>query len=224
MIDIKIFGFSGKIGVGKNYIAEKLFGKRLHEMGYNVHILSFGDQLKFELGARFNKIVDVSELDAVYSELFVNKSAETRKKLQFYGTEYGRNGADINIGHITLHHEPMIWVKGLYLQICSIIDRSYDTSKDIFIICDVRFKNEADFIKTLHGSVIRIESPTRNKAKLHSEAVKTLGVDIMDTEKCSNHESETNLDSYCFDHIINNEPENAGVASDVYDILKILMV
>ena len=54
---IKIIGFSGKLGTGKNYISEKIFGKKLYDMGYIVHILAFGEQVKYELGSRL-KVVD----------------------------------------------------------------------------------------------------------------------------------------------------------------------
>ena len=48
----KIIGFSGKMGSGKNYIGEKIIGKKLYDMGYKVHILAFADQLKYEVGIR----------------------------------------------------------------------------------------------------------------------------------------------------------------------------
>lgn len=210
---IKIFGFSGKIGVGKNYIAEQIFGKKLYRLGYKIHFLAIADQVKYELGSRFKKIKEtddfINEMDKTFNELFINKSAETRKKLQYYGTEYCRNGGNWIIkDDFIMYNEPIIWIKGLYLQIKNILSKSYDTSKDIFIITDVRFENEADFIKLLGGINIRINAPVRNYNKMLEEAKKnyTAETDINKfMDNIRNHSSETNLDNYKFDYIIDND-------------------
>jgi hypothetical protein len=218
---IKIFGFSGKIGVGKNYVGEQIFGKALHNLSYRIHILAVADQTKYELGSRFNLIKDnlIEEMNDTFEELFINKSAETRTKLQYYGTNYCRNGENWNIkDDFIMFNEPRIWIKGLYLQIKNILSKSYDTSKDIFIISDVRFINEADFIKSLGGRIIRIISHTRNKIKLLEEAKKNYTIDSdIDNfiQRIQNHESETNLDNYNFDYSINNEPDNKNVESEI---------
>lgn len=225
MNTIKIYGFSGKLGVGKNYVAEKIFGKKLYEKGYNVHILAFGDLVKYELGSRFKKIENnlIYEMTKVYEELFINKSAETRNKLQFYGTNFCRNGENWKIkDNFTMYNEPDIWIKGLLLQINTILERSYDNSKDIFIITDVRFKNEAEFIKKLGGKIIKIDAPIRNYNKLLSEAMKTFKSekDINDyIERIKNHSSETDLDTYTFDYVIANDINNENDMSIIDDLL-----
>lgn len=231
MSNIKLFGFSGKIGVGKNYVAEQLFGLQLYKLGYNVHILAIADQTKYELGARFNLTPPnefIKCMDETFNELFVNKSAETRIKLQTYGTDYSRNGGSINIKNkFEIYNQPDIWIRGLYLQIKNILLKSYDTSKDIFIITDARFKNEIDFIKMLGGTTVRICSNIRNKIKLLEEAKKNYKEDL-DIEnfikKIQTHESETNLDNYKFDYTINNEPDNFNVESQINEIIKQLVI
>lgn len=225
---IKIYGFSGKIGVGKNYVAEQIFGKKLYGLGYNIHILAFGDQVKYELGSRLNLVKNndnfISEIEKSFNELFVNKNAEIRKKLQYYGTEYCRNGGNWKITEdFEMFNEPTIWIKGLYLQIKNIISKSYDISKDIFIISDVRFENEANFIKSLGGKVIRINAPIRNHTKMLEEVQKNyiLDIDINDfIEKIKNHESEINLDNYNFDYTVNNDFND--VKNDIDNILESL--
>lgn len=227
---IKIIGFSGKIGVGKNYIAEQIFGKKLYEMGYNVHILAVADQVKYELGSRFTLIKDnnnfVNKMDNVFEELFLIKSGETRTKLQMYGTDYCRNGDNWNIkDKFTLYNEPTIWIKGLYLQIKNILSKSYDINKDIFLITDIRFQNEAEFIKIIGGHTIRIISQTRNNLKLLEEANKnyTNKDDVNNfIHRIKNHESEINLDTYHFNHTINNEPDNQNVKKEIDNIINIL--
>jgi hypothetical protein len=229
MSNPKIFGFSGKIGVGKNYVGEKIFGKVLYDLGYNVHILAVADQTKYEFGSRFSLIKDnfIDEMDKTFGELFVNKSADTRKKLQYYGTDYCRNGANWKIKEgFTMYNEPSIWIKGLYLQIKNILERSYNTDKDVFIISDIRFINEADFIKSLGGSVIRINAPIRNYNKMLEECLKnyTKETDVNNfIEKIKSHSSETNLDNYEFDYVINNDFNNSNdVKTDIEGILKTL--
>ena len=54
--NLKIIGFSGKIGSGKNYIGEEIVGEELNRLGYNVHSLGFADQIKFEMASRSKKI------------------------------------------------------------------------------------------------------------------------------------------------------------------------
>ena len=228
--NLKIFGFSGKIGVGKNYISEQIFGNKLYNMGYNVHILAVADQPKYELGSRFSLIKDtnnfIEEMNDTFNELFVNKSANTRTKLQIYGTEYCRNGGELNIkDKFVLYNEASIWIKGLFLQIKNILSKSYNVKKDIFIITDVRFKNEAEFIHLMGGHIIRIISPTRNNLKMSEEAKKNYinEIDIRNfIDRIKNHESETNLDTYQFDYIINNEPENINVYKEINDIVQIM--
>ncbi|AYV80220.1 MAG: hypothetical protein Gaeavirus17_6 [Gaeavirus sp.] len=68
---MKIIGFSGKIGVGKNYIGEKIFGKKLYDLGYTIHTISFADQLKYELGSKYKHgDLDIVKLDETYDGLF----------------------------------------------------------------------------------------------------------------------------------------------------------
>lgn len=229
--NIKIFGFSGKIGVGKNYISEQIFGKKLYDMGYIVHILAVADQPKYELGSRFSLIKNkdnfVEEMNETFNELFVNKSADTRTKLQVYGTDYCRNGGELNIKNkFTVYNEPSIWIKALYLQIKNILSKSYNTKKDVFIITDVRFKNEAEFIQLMGGHTVRIISPTRNYLKMLEEAKKNY-TDEKDIDnfinRVKNHESETNLDTYHFDYTINNEPSNKNIDKEIEDIFAVML-
>jgi hypothetical protein len=223
---IKIIGFSGKLGTGKNYIAENLVGKKMYELGYNIHFLAFGDQVKYELGSRLNLIEDKDismGMNDVYEKLFINKTADIRKKLQYYATDYCRNGGNWNIKEdFTMYNQPNIWIKGLYLQIKNILSKSYNPNNDVFIITDIRFKNEAEFIKSLGGQLFRINAPTRNLQKINEEALKnTKTSEELNEfiERIKNHSSETNLDDYKFDYYINNEPDNNNVKEEIEKII-----
>ncbi len=169
-----IIGLSGKIGVGKNHIGEQIIGKKLYDLGYKINFLSFGDLIKYEIGSRYDNIMNLDNLNNVHKILFLEKTKESRKILQLYATEYGRNGKNIRIDDATLYNNKHMWSKGLYLQMQNILHKSYDKSKEIFIICDVRFINEVEFIKMINGCVIRINANNRNHDKIITELTNSL--------------------------------------------------
>ena len=46
----------------------------MYELGFNIHFLGFGDQVKYELGSRLNLVDDIditSKMNDVYEKLFV---------------------------------------------------------------------------------------------------------------------------------------------------------
>lgn len=172
-----IIGFSGKMGTGKNYIAEKLLPSILNRMINNLqyYYLSFGDQIKVELGSRDSSLT--------YDKLFVNKTKEVRQQLQRYGTEEGRDkyGKDI-------------WIRSMGLWM-DIFKSRTPNKNNVFIITDVRFKNEADWIRQQKGILIRVNGEKRNKKRIEEEG----------SHDNKNHSSETDLDDFSFEHVINND-------------------
>lgn len=224
---INIIGFSGKIGVGKNYLSENIIGKKLYELGYHIHFIGYGDFVKYEVGCRLhksNQIDDnfIKQMDEIYSDLFVNKKKETRRTLQLYGTELCRQGGDIVLDKnngIVLINEPNVWVKVVQLHISNILSKSYDKSKDVFFITDLRFTNEYQLVKQLGGITIRINGNERNRLKLIQEANKS-NPNITKEEleefisKAKSHTSEISLDSYTdFDFVIENDIGNEEEAN-----------
>lgn len=216
---INIIGFSGKIGVGKNYLSENVIGKKLYEMGYNIHFVGHGDFVKYEVGCRLsksNKIDNtfVEQMNDIFLDLFVNKKKETRRILQLYGTEYSRQGGDIVLDKnngIILVNDPNVWIKAVHLHINNILSKSYNKSKDVFFITDLRFPNEFEMIKCIGGITIRINGSNRNHQKLIQEAIKS-NKDITNEEldefifKAKSHASETSLDDCTdFDFVIEND-------------------
>lgn len=174
-----LIGFSGKMGTGKNYIAEKVLPCVLDKMMSNIqyYYLAFGDQMKVELGCR-NK-----ELN--YGLLFDKKTKEVRQMLQQYGTENGRNkyGEDV-------------WIRSMGLWMDIFRNRT-PNKNNVFIITDVRFKNEADWINKHNGILIRVDAPQRNMERINQEG----------SQDIQNHASETDLDDYPFKYVINNDKE-----------------
>ena len=178
---MKLIGLSGKLGSGKNYIAEKVIAPYFQDK-YNILILGFGDQVKNELYAR--------DLDLTYDLLYDHKSFESRKKLQEYATENGRD-----------KYNQDMWVRGLDMQIETFYKRS--PKECLIIICDVRFINEANYIKNKNGFLFRIEASKRTECRYWKEANNEYDKFI----NISKHESEINLDNYNFDNIILNDDQ-----------------
>lgn len=136
-----IIGFSGKMGVGKNYIAENIAAE-LFDDNFRVYYLAFAEQMKLEIAARY------PEFD--YENLFINKTAAARKLLQEYATEFGREvfGDDM-------------WIYALNMRLHLLYKTQIPGKINIYIITDVRFHNEAKWIEDNGGLLIRVEAPQR---------------------------------------------------------------
>ena len=177
---MKIIGLSGKMGSGKNHIAEKILYPHFKADKYNILIIGFGDLMKNELYAR--------DLSLSYDEMYDKKTFETRRKLQEYGTEYGRN-----------RHHPDIWIRGLDIQIETFSRRCNGNA--LIIICDVRFISEHDYIINKGGQVIRIDAPNRTLERYKKESENN-GDKLYEIKT---HISETGLDNFIFAYQVNND-------------------
>lgn len=165
MLKIKVIAFVGKAESGKTTAAKYL----VDDYGYQR--LSFSDGLKRMLYRGL-------EIDTDY--LYGNKKNEPCKELCgrtarhamiTLGTEWGRD---------MIH--PDIWVKSLERQLFK-----YHNGEDKFVIDDVRFLNEAKWVKDLDEryvtKLIRLDRYSDNKIQ---------------------HQSETELDNIVPDLIIQN--------------------
>ncbi len=140
-------------------------------------ILGFADQIK---------AIGMAEHNLDPSKVFGQRDSFTRNTMQTLGTELGRNvkGDDIWLRYLTswmiLHH--------------------HNNGIEVFIISDVRFPNELDFIRKLGGKIVRIHAPERNRERLIKEG--------SINSSTSSHSSETALDNYdaSFDRVLCNDP------------------
>ena len=90
------------------------------------------------------------------------------------------------------------WIDKLF----TILDiLNFKNNFKIVVIPDVRYKNEADAIRKRGGTIVRIEAPLRS------------------FQYASSHPSETDLDEYPHDIVINND---YGVLADEEEIRKII--
>lgn len=183
------------MGVGKNFIAEKILLPLLSEInfGSNTLVIAFADHFKVDCCSKEN---------ISFERVFVKKDPESRAILQKRGTEEGRNKYGDDIWTRTLEN----WIK-VY------------ASRGIknFIITDVRFENEVKFVEKLGGLVIRVNSPVRNEIALMNESNGNKEI----YEKISSHPSETSLDNYNFDFVIQNDNKSEeSLREEVKNIIK----
>lgn len=140
-----LIGLSGKMGVGKDYIAHNIILPYLEKKNIKTLIIAFADQIKVNTSVKNNISL---------SKMYDTKNENIRKLLQKEGTENGRDKYGNNI-----------WI--------DYVDKWTDIySKrgiQAFIITDCRFKNEVEYIKKNNGVIFRIEAPLRNKERIYNE-------------------------------------------------------
>jgi hypothetical protein len=175
-----IIGITGKLGSGKDYITNNVIIPVIEKFHYRYLQYAFADQIK----------VNVMTKNGVsYEDVYEEKTHESRMLLQKEGTEVGRS------------QDPNIWVN--YLS--NWIHIHYKRGISVFVVSDVRFKNEYDFIKdSPMGLMLKVVAPQRNHQRLLRES----GGDPELYKKIDNHRSECDLDNLTFedyDLVIRND-------------------
>lgn len=183
---MKIIGLCGKMGSGKDYIGQEIIIKYIEEkLKKKCLQLSFADQLKANVIVKSN---------IKYEDVYINKTMESRKLLQQEGTENGRR----------IHGEN-VWIKYIENWIKVFSKRGVD----VFVITDVRFKNEIEWVKSQEGYLIKLESPNRTNHKLQQES----GGNEEIYKELANHYSETDIDNIPnkdFHLLLNNDNDNVN--------------
>lgn len=178
-----ILGVSGKKGVGKNYITENYivpkFIQKFSKKQQNIvpYFFSFGTPVKIELYSR-----DSSE-SLNYHNLFVDKTSETRKLLQSYATESGRDTyrKDMWIRAVDM------WIQ-VHIENLKIVNKHLENKLvPLFVIEDVRFENEYFYIRKMGGLLVLIEAPQRNRFRILQESTETNTVIPHESEKGLEH-------------------------------------
>jgi hypothetical protein len=190
-------GVSGKLGVGKNYITENYIVPKIITKFSNSkrqivpYFFSFGSSVKVEMFSR-----DLSNI-LNYHNLFIEKTSETRNMIQEYATENGRD----------VYREDM-WIRSVNLWTIiqnlnlEVINKHLDRKLvPLFVIEDVRFPNEYEYIRMLDGLLVYIDAPGRNMKRLYDESTST----------SRTHISENGLGHLDFDLRLNNDPEYKDV-------------
>lgn len=165
-----LLGLAGGAGVGKTYLHTQF----LRPWGY------FDAPLADEL-----KVRCVARGVASFDDAFFNKPPAVRKWLQEEGTERGRD----------LYGED-IWCTTLLARLRR-VEQSWGI--DRFVVSDVRFPNEVEFILQHGGIVLRVEAPDRYASNGLSDDARQ-------------HRSERALDDFPrerYSGILRNDPEYA---------------
>ena len=138
--------------------------------------VAFGDAVRHE----------VSEITGYRMDFIEEHKAEFRSLLQVWGTEFRRHFNGSNY-----------WLE----KMGEVLDKTQD-HYDVLFITDVRFSNEAEWIRNRGGKLVKVE---RRQMVYHN------------IEDCipDTHSSETAMDDYSnYDYVINNDgTENELIAS-----------
>ena len=151
-MSIEIIGLSGKVGSGKSFVRNLLRDRGWFPWGFAWHL----------------KNMALMEPPFSWSDLHFAKPPEVRTFLQQLGTEQGRD----KYGEDCWVHATHAWLLTLS-SFCQV---------QRFVIDDVRFPNEARWIKRMGGQVVRLEHGDRPYPLAGTPAAE--------------HASETALDGY----------------------------
>lgn len=187
---VVVIGVSGKKGAGKD-----LFYTLIKAMSPSSKRVAFADYLKHIARQQFN--LSIEQTDGHLKEKPTQYPGWTPRKIM------------IELGQFYRQIDPMYWVKKAF-EVIKGMPRGA-----IVVITDVRFPNEADFIKKCGGFMVRLERSNNKREEIYPG--------------CSNETniSETALDSYeKFNYIIpankNENPQQLQqqVEKIVYEILQ----
>lgn len=164
---MKLLGLAGKSGAGKDTLANELTEK------YGFIRVGFADALKESLLALDPVIPTVYGSTTINHRLSYlvrmhgwektkRTEPEVRRLLQVFGTEVGR---------AVLGKDAWVHVLDRKLQ-----DMMHSDTK--VVVADVRFRNEAEYIRGWGGTVVRVDRPEYEEAQGHiSERVDHIPVD-----------------------------------------------
>ena len=208
----KVISISGKIGAGKDYLADALI-QELQRRGATVRKTHFGAALKQELNQAISFVREHSDssLDTIarlVSEEMGMSETEAwsliiplvlpvtgNSDLNAYDKSVPeirdalqKLGTDIRRGQ-----NPTYWSD-------TVADQIRLMDEDYVIIADNRFINEAETVKNLGGVCLRLDIP---EATLHQRRLDRDGVTMKYSVEQIQHPSEMELDDYeGFDRIV----------------------
>ena len=178
-----IIGICGSKGHGKDTCGD-YFVKNYGFIKYN-----FADPIKDISKILFN--LNKDQLYGNKKEIIDKRyNMSPREIYQKLGTEFGQS--IIYKLFPNLNRDKIIW-----LELCKqFIENQNSIGNNNIVICDVRFKHEIDFIKSLNGKIIKVKKDIENKDK---------------------HISETQINNY--DNDIDYFIENNNNIEDLYNKL-----
>lgn len=160
---MKLIGIAAPKGSGKTTFAE--FIKKNLEDNYQKRVkiipfakplkhicwVLFGGEEKNWYGTEADKTVEF----AYWKELLGEEYSTPRRILQTVGTDVFRNN---------VHKE--FWVHAFNVRVMETMKGT-----DIMLVDDVRFENEADYIRKVNGSIIHLSRDNKQWSKEHASEV-----------------------------------------------------
>jgi hypothetical protein len=223
-----IIGISGKIGSGKNYLAEKLM-QELESLGHTIAESSFAGGLRAELN-RIIKTIKVEVLEGNNGEAIIEKvktmynltkdeaslmySCLINDIVHIDGlnansrTESIRRALQILGTDIRRNQDHDYWVKMFFQHV---------PDADFVLVTDVRFPNEADAILHHDGILLRLEL----SQEIIDERTKSRD-GILYSEEAKTHPSEVALDDYKnFSFIVESKFDARQLAASIINSMDI---
>lgn len=152
-----VLGFTGTLGSGKDFVAD--MARRHLFPGETVQNVSFADLLKFNtmlLGeddyggsataALCGGNATLDMVEERYTDFFSAKPEHVRRQMQNYGERLRSK-------------HPKVWVHGLYAHM---LHQHRVNGVTVFLISDLRFPKEAEFVQEVGGTVIKVHAPRRS--------------------------------------------------------------
>ena len=161
-MDVKLVGITGKAGAGKDTLASFLLEAHMDESRIGKQI-AFADPVKKATaemyGIPLNNLYD-RELKETVDAFW---GISPRQMAQLVGTDMARNVFD-----------DQIWIKRAQKEIKN------NEKADLFVITDVRFENEAEFIRESGGYLIHIKRPDDEGSVTGSDHESENGVSLVE--------------------------------------------
>jgi len=179
----RLIGLSGKKLSGKDTVYQLAAGL-LDD--WNVGRIAFADAVKHEVSKITGYRVDFIEEN---KKLF-------RPLLQVWGTDFRRQFNGVNY-----------WIEKMSEAI-------EDAGKhyDLLFITDIRFRNEADYVKEQGGKLVRIERRTQSYENIQ-DAVH------------DDHSSEIAMNDYSeYDYVLNNDGTESDLTEAISSMLETLKI
>lgn len=175
-----IIGIHGKLGSGKDWIASNIIVPILEKKKIKHMVMSLADQIKINI---------IVKEKISYKDVFEKKTQQTRILLQNEGTNCRKDNENIWIDYI------INWIN-VY----------NDRGIEVFIIPDIRFKNEYNYLKKEGNAIIiKVIAQQRNNERLLEESKGNKNI----YNKIKTHQSEIDMDDMDdikdFDLVINND-------------------
>lgn len=174
-----LIGLTGPAGAGKD-----TFAAYLALLQTNVHVMSFAQPIRNLVDALLGSNSRQWQ-DRVWKEAPVAGIGKSpRELMQLLGTEWGRNMIDRDI---------WVNVAGGKLMDTLYSTAAPDAPRQCFVFTDVRFINEAAWIYSLGGLLVRLQRPDNPSATPHKGHVSEAGVVKFEGELVIDNSGDLNL-------------------------------